>query len=271
MTMTASHNSDPQDDIIDQDPIVSRLKPSTRRRLGVGASLVAAAGLTVGLMHTAEHHDAKPKAVPSASSTYPEFKAQYEKALKAELTSSYVGPVKLTSVENTGKIVIDKTVPEMPVKRGVINIRIGGAAINETTANSTNDPGYHYNTNPVEMVTLPDGKSVSGEAIQWTDRNSGDAVIEPLLSDFDKSKPVTVDYSVALGAYGLVPGDTEQTGSAAGPREIDTRYVAGTVAVTGQDGHITSVELIPRPEDVSAIQTTEGAWGTMDNSLDLLG
>jgi hypothetical protein len=36
-------------------------------------------------------------------------------------------------------------------------------------------------------------------------------------------------------------------------------YNAGEVAVTGQNGKITSVEVIPRPADITVIQTEQGA------------
>jgi len=239
------HNSDPQD-TANQDPAATpKRKLSTLQKVGAIAGLSVVAGLAAGVTTALVRGGHEQSAAATAS-------ADYRASLEGELRTAYVGPVALTSAENTGQVITD-TGGE---KRGVVKIHIGGAAINEKTAKSTGDPGYYYSQQPIENMVLPNGQKFPGE-VHWTDQQDGEAVMNPLLSDFSGSKPKTYDYDMQLGAYGLIPGS--QAEGASGIQVMGAEYNAGEVAITGQNGKITSVEVIPRPEDVPAIQTEQGA------------
>jgi hypothetical protein len=249
-TMKKRQNSDPQGTATQEYAgAAPKRRMSVVRAVGATAGLAAAAGLVLGVGSAVEHGSHKPPKTATATANYPKFRASYVKSLDGELRTAYVGPVALNEAEVTNRIVTD----DIGEKRGVIKIHIGGAAINAKTAKSTGDPGYYYATEPIETVTI-DGNRYSGE-VHWTDQKDGDAEMNPVLGNFSGSKPVTYDYQIGLGAYGLVPGSPAQ--GASGIREIDATYNAGEVAVTGEDGKITSVQVIPRSAEVPAVQITE--------------
>jgi hypothetical protein len=224
----------------DQDPQAPK-RMSRAQKVGVTAALLAAGSAIGGDLYYTAHQIHEQ---PGAAQTANEQLVEYRKALEDELRSVYVGPVAIASAEKADGVYVD---PVMRQKRGIINLHIGGTAINEKTYKSTGDPDYILSKEPVVDVHLPNGETVSGDA-RWTSaEGNGEAALYPVLANFARSTPKTLDYQLELTAGGWMP-----TG-----QEVDALYDAGEVAVTGSNNEITSVTVVPRPKNVPAIQIVD--------------
>jgi len=241
--MKRHQNLDPTQNNSDEATVAPR-RMSTGKRIGAAAAFVSlvSGGVAAGAAYNI-HEQAVAKANAAKAATTKT--ADYRKALVGKLKSAYVGPVAITNAENTGRTEIDPTDPMG--KRGVVSIYIGGSAINEKTAKSTGGPDYIYSTDPVDHLVLPNGEKIPAKAHWVSTQARGDVVANPVLSNFDGSKPKTFNYEIDLTAGGTMPNG----------QEVDAIYDAGDIAVTGSHGKITSVAVVPRPEDVPAVQIVE--------------
>lgn len=254
--MKRHQNIDPTDSNANQDTATTPKRMSGAKKLGVTAAFLAASGGAIaGGAAARVAHDNHERAADAASAAAAKKAAavqlvDYRNALEGELKTAYVGPVAITSAENTGGTYVDPN-DIMKQKRGVVSIHIGGSAINEKTAKSTGDPNYMYSKDPTDNLILPQGGKFPAEAHWVSTSDRGDVVAYPVLSNFDGSKPKTLDYEIDLVTTGYMPNG----------QEVDAIYDAGEFAVTGSNGEITGVAVVPRPEDTPAIKIVEPPQG----------
>lgn len=188
--------------------------------------------------------------------------AQHRLALEQQLEAAYIdtnGDTLPNDITITDAELLDETVNEAGAERGVIRVHIDGTAKNTEVADSRGNPDYDYraaddaNEAPMSRLMSVNGETVMNEREQkslarWeTTQEAGDALIFPRLEHFAGSEPSVLDYKIQLPASGrLKDGST-----------LQYAFEAGRVVVTGSNGAITEVNVIPRHEDLPPIEVTE--------------
>jgi hypothetical protein len=214
------YNADPVPrDITDgAEAPVSKRRLSTPQVLGVIAGL-ATAGIAAGVGsvggHTSHSHGI---------------------TLEQELDSAYTH-LDITSVKDTKIIVMRDT-----ARRDIIDF----------TVDAQDNPKALYSAGPTYWdlgltgtMVAPNGTKVQAD-VSMVDARIGTAQEAVDLSPFTGSTPFTETLRIDENKFGInVPGNTE----------LDATYYAGSIRITGENGDITSVQLVH--EDLPPVQITE--------------